>query len=156
MTPQELELELVKYKTLDEKINFINDNLTYKNIVTLLITYIESENLVEPITITPAAYDRLINFVETHFRVPDGKGRGRKGILNDDSLTFWDKVRKIKSNNSSAYIKQNMLAKLLEKETIIREENGTPITDCIEHIMSASITEIDELERKDKQLIEEN
>lgn len=155
MTPQELELELAKYKTLNEKINFINDNLTHKNIVTLLITYIESENLVEPITITPAAYDRLIHFVDTCFRVPDGKGRGRKAILNDDSLTFWDKVRKIKSATTSTYLKQNMLAKLLERETVIREENGIPVTDCIEHIMSAKLAEIDELERKDKQLIQQ-
>lgn len=155
MTPQELELELAKCKTIDEKINYINANLTHNNIVALLISYIESENVVEPITVTPAAYDRLINFIETYFRVPDSKGRGRKGILNDDSLTFWDKVRKIKSGSSSTYLKQNMLAKLLERETIIREENGTPITDCIEHIMSANITEIDELEKKDIQLIQQ-
>lgn len=154
MTLQELTTELEKCKTLDDKKDYIFKNVQYNTIVELLIESL-STTTTQPVTVTPYIYDKLISLIEDNFRTPDGKGRGRKSIINDDTLTFWDKVRKIKSGTTSTYLKQNMLAKLLEKETVIREENGIPVTDCIEHIMSAKLAEIDELERKDKQLIQQ-
>lgn len=155
MTLQELNVALSKMKTLEDKKVFISNNLTHNTIVELLIESVTGTNTVEPVVVSPYVYDKLISLIEDNFRKPDGKGRGRKAIINDDTLSFWDKVRKIKSGTTSTYLKQNMLAKLLERETVIREENGIPVTDCIEHIMSAKLIEIDELEKKDKQLIQQ-
>ena len=75
--------DLKELKTGIEKRNYINKNLTYDEMVSLIITLTsDSYNFpLEKYTVSPQVFNLLHSLIDDNFRVPDGKGRGRKPKL---------------------------------------------------------------------------
>lgn len=75
--------DLKELKTGVEKRNYINRNLTYDEMVSLIITLTsDSYNFpLEKYTVSPQVFNLLHSLIDDNFRVPDSRGRGRKPRL---------------------------------------------------------------------------
>lgn len=156
MTLQELKQELSKLNDADKKKDYIAKNVTYMELLDMFVQLISENTNTEKTTVTADVYDKLISLIEDNFRTPDGKGRGRKSIIDDDSLTFWDKVRKIKNNTRTVDVRHSMLIKLTDRENEYRRENNIPQTPPVGMIVSAKIVDVDYLEEEDLKNINNN
>lgn len=75
--------DLKELKTGIEKRNYINKNLTYDEMVSLIITLTsESYNFpLEKLTVSAEIFNLMHSMIDENFRIPDSKGRGRKPKL---------------------------------------------------------------------------
>lgn len=72
--------DLKELKTGIEKRNYINKNLTYDEMVSLII-HLTSESYnfpLEKYTVSPEVFNLMHSLIDDNFRIPDSKGRGRK------------------------------------------------------------------------------
>jgi hypothetical protein len=72
--------DLKEIKTGIEKRNYINKNLTYDEMVSLII-YLTSESYnfpLEKLTVSAEIFNLMHSLIDDYFRIPDSKGRGRK------------------------------------------------------------------------------
>ena len=72
--------DLKEIKTGIEKRNYINKNLTYDEMVSLII-HLTSESYnfpLEKMTVSAEVFNLMHSLIDEHFRIPDSKGRGRK------------------------------------------------------------------------------
>ena len=75
--------DLKELKTGIEKRNYINKNLTYDEMVSLII-HLTSESYnfpLEKYTVPAEVFNLMHSLIDEHFRIPDSKGRGRKPKL---------------------------------------------------------------------------
>lgn len=75
--------DLQEIKTGIEKRNYINKNLTYDEMVSLII-HLTSESYnfpLEKLTVSAEIFNLMHSLIDEHFRIPDSKGRGRKPKL---------------------------------------------------------------------------
>jgi hypothetical protein len=75
--------DLQEIKTGIEKRNYINKNLTYDEMVSLII-HLTSESYnfpLEKLTVSAEIFNLMHSMIDDNFRIPDSKGRGRKPKL---------------------------------------------------------------------------
>ena len=72
--------DLKELKTGIEKKTYINKNLTYDEMVSLIIhlTSVSYNFPLEKYTVSPEVFNLLHSLIDDYFRIPDSKGRGRK------------------------------------------------------------------------------
>lgn len=153
MTLQELKKILSTLNSKDSKKDYIAKNVTYLSLLDMFVELVDEAPNTDKVTVPQEIYDKLISLIEDNFRTPEGKGRGRKSIVDDDSLTFWEKVRKIKTSTVSTQVKISTLTKLVDRENEYRKENNIPLTPLLGLIVSAKPLDIDYIEESDNENI---